>query len=280
MMFFVKIILFYSYISFLIVKEKSTYFDKFYLLLITFAHIYFGVARGTNYELFELMILFVFVILYKSKRVRSIKIPLKNVLIVSLVGIIMIYLFYNRIADRGVVFDFSKSRDFIYDPEGVIATIFPLLSYITLLVYDYFGFGFYYLSIYISHVWFQSIGNFFAGLFPFGYTFIENSKIQEIMPNYVEMGPRWHPDTAILINNLGFIGLLILGTILGSCAKFTFREGNNSSLTYLTQFIILLQIISLPIGNFVFISSASTLIVMLISFIWFWKIFIKVKIKL
>lgn len=276
MMFYFKFILFYSCISFLIIKHKINKFDILFLSMVTFSHIYFGIARGTNYEFFELLVLILFVVLTRtSKNVQLKKVTRKYIRII-LLGIIMVFLFYNRIKDRGVIFDFSVHRDYTYDFNNIVSTMFPGLSFGILLIYDYFGFGFYYMSKYITDIWFSSIGSFFIGIIPYGYNAAFNSTLQSIILEYVELGTRWHPDTAIIINNFGFLGLLIICFVLGKTTKIV-KSSYNDSLSYLTQFIIFLQMISLPIGNFVFVSSASTLIVVLLVFLWCLRAFVNRK---
>ncbi|HCJ56221.1 MAG TPA: hypothetical protein DHV55_01650, partial [Clostridiaceae bacterium] len=62
MLFFIKVIFYYTYIAFFLEKEeKTSWFEKLYLGLITISYLYFGIARGTNFEFFELLILVIFI---------------------------------------------------------------------------------------------------------------------------------------------------------------------------------------------------------------------------
>lgn len=277
MMFFMKLVLFYSYVSLFIIKEKTTNFEKFYLTLITLSSVYFGIARGTNFEFFELFILIIFVILSKPK--KKLRMPIKKTFIIFLLGSLMVLLFFSRISARGVTFDLYISRDVTYDSSGLLSIFSPFISFVTILLYSYFGFGFFYISKYISEIWFASLNNFIAGLLPLGYYLSSNNTIQDSMYHLVDFGAKWHPDISIIINNFGFIGLLIICFLLGSISKHI-SHGNNSSFIHLTNFMILLQMISLPIGNFVFTSSANTLIVFLIVVALVWKKVIKARLTL
>jgi hypothetical protein len=280
MLFYIKFIVFYSYISFLIVKEKITKFDKFYLILITLAHIYFGLARGTNYEFFELMILIIFVILSKSIKLKKFQLPLTALFKIFLLGSLMIFIFYIGVSARGVNFNYYISQDIQYDPNGVLPLLSPFLSFVTIIIFGYFGFGFFYMSTYVSELWFSSIGNFIAGFLPLGYYAFRANNLPGIMRNLVDMGARWHPDVALIINNIGYLGLLMLCFLIGIFAKHLYNTKSKGPIIYFTSFIILLQMISLPVGNFISTSSASKLIVVLLFIVWVWKLFIKVRIKL
>jgi hypothetical protein len=278
MLFYTKLVLFYTSISLLLIKEKTKMFYKVCLGLVIGAHIYFGFARGTNYELFEIVVLFIFIILSK-KTSRSIsKFSFAKLASISIIVGLMIFLFYTRITSRGYMFDYMTNSDFIYNPQGLISIISTELVFVIILLYDYFGFGFYYFSYYIMEVWLTSIGNFVSGLIPYGYYLQRNEIISEIVRNNLVMRARWHPDIILAINNLGIFGTFILFFALGRCTRgVESKEG--SAFVYLTQFIILIQMVSFPTGNFVFVSSATTLIVMILVGLWFWKMTINKKIK-
>jgi len=276
MLFYVKFVLFYSYVSFFIVKNKTTKFEKFYLGLITLSHIYFGIARGTNFEFFELVMIIIFVILSRNN-VRKIQIPLKQLSWVVILVSIMIFVFYNRVIARGISFSPYISRDVLYDPNGLLPLISPSLSFFTLIIYSYFGFGFFYMSKYISELWLSSFDNFIAGFLPFGFYAVKLNGIPSLMNNIVDMGARWHPDTIVLINNIGYLGLLLFCFGLGVFSKYIDNSKFERSIAYLTNFMILMQMISLPVGNFVIVSSASELIVVFLVIHWIWKSFAKVK---
>ena len=280
MLFYIKLVVFYSYISFLIVKEKTTKFDKFYLILVTLPHIYFGLARGTNYEFFELLILIIFVILSKSIKLKKFQLPLTALFKIFLLGSLMIFVFYTGISARGVNFNYYISRDVQYDPNGLLPLLSPFLSFITIIIFGYFGFGFFYISTYVSKLWFSSIDNFVAGFLPLGYYAFRVKNIPNIMRNLVDMGARWHPDVALIINYIGYLGLLMSCFLIGVFAKHLYNTKSKGPIIYFTSFIILLQMISLPVGNFISTSSASKLIVLFLFIVWGWKLFIKEVIKL
>lgn len=279
MLFYIKFIMFYSYISFFISKNKINRFDKFYIFIVTLSFLYIGIARGTNFEFFEFIMIIIFIMLSKQ-RGNKFKIPIKSLFIVGVLVSIMIYVFYIRISARGVIFNFTISRDVFYDSYGIIPLISPFFSFLVLILYGYFGFGFFYMATYLSDMWLISTENFIAGLIPFGYLAMGGSSLHNTMKNLVDMGAKWQPDSAVFINNFGYVGLILICFLMGVFSKYIQTGKDNAPISQLTSFIILLQMVSLPVGNFITTSSASQLIVISLALYWIWKIFIKVKIKL
>ncbi|MEG0292982.1 hypothetical protein [Enterococcus sp.] len=273
MMFYVKLSVFYFSITYLLIKVKISFLDKIILGMVIGSHIYFGLARGTNYELFEIVMLIIFITLTKKNRK---KMSIKLVGIVGIVGT-MVFLFYERISSRGFEFNYMVNMDYNFNPNGIISTISKDMVFMITLLYDYFGFGFYYISKYIMEVWFVTPMNFAKNLIPYSYA-ANNTSIMEVVSNQISMGSRWHPDLILLINSLGVIISLILVYFIGKFSSYIRRENEDTAIVKLTEFIVLLQMVSFPIGNFIFISSASTLIVLILVVVWLWKILINKKI--
>lgn len=218
------------------------------------------------------MLYLVFLNQRKEKRTSIVFNPINIVLIIGVLGV---YLFIEGISSRGVQFNLYRyDPDVNFDPNGWLSIVAPSLSSILLMFYGYFGFGFYYLSSYVTDVWFLSFGNFLAGIFPMGYQLLNGEGVQEIMETVVYIGVKWHPDFAVIVNNIGYIGLIILCFLLGIISKYISVIEYDKPIVVLTNYIILLQMISLPVGNFVFTSSANKLILVSLSIYWFWRIFI------
>lgn len=273
MLFYVKFIFFYSYISFIIYKKQINKIDKFYLAVITISFLYVGVARGTSFEFFEFILLCIFILLKKSVENRRI---ISNIIKILLLILIMIGIFYIGISLRGMIFTYFISDDVVYDYNSFLATISPILGYIIVILYGYFGFGFYYISTYISNIWIVSLESFFLGLYPLGFFSIESLSINDEIGKIIDIGVKWQPDTILIINKFGYLILLIYVFLLGFFGKM-FEVFNKNEISSLSQFIIVILMISLPIGNFIFSSSSSLLILGLL--ILYWCIyFIKLKI--
>ncbi|KAB3534734.1 hypothetical protein F8154_08390 [Alkaliphilus pronyensis] len=280
MLFYVKFFLYISYISLFLFKEIRSKFDKFYLFMITFAHIYIGVGRGTSFEFFELIILIAYVVLSKQRNTRKRIINYKTATVSLVLGSIGVFILLNGISARGVVFDLSIVRpDVNYDANGIVSKLFPKLSFLIYQFYGYFGFGFFYVSSYVSEIWFSSFSSLISGLIPLGFQSFSNTSIQELMSNIIHVGVRWHPDSIVIINNIGYIGLLLLCFSMGVFSKYSLMEKNRTPISEVTNYLILLQMISLPVGNFLFTSSANELIALMSGIYWMWRIFVNKRIR-
>jgi hypothetical protein len=267
MMFYVKATLIYSYIAIFLMKNKVEKTDIHCILLLTFAHIYFGISRGTNFEFFELALLIIYVLLTKMSLKNKTIISMKVILIIFALISVMILIFYLVLITRGIDADYFTKRGEFFDPNGFVSKVLPLLSFIILILYDYFGFGFYYIASFISRIWFNSGISIVAGFVPLGLNTILQDDLVTVMNNTISMGPRWHPDQILVINNFGYMGLIILCFTLGVFAKYVQLSKNMSTFTYVTLFMIFLQMISLPVGNFISVSSSNKLVsVTLISY--------------
>jgi hypothetical protein len=269
MLFFIKWVLFYSYTSFLVAKERLCRFDAFYLLMITAPHIYTAIARGTNYEYFEILMLIIYAVFTKARKKN---INIKSFAIIGILGCMMILVFSLGIRARGYYFNNYISDDVLFDSNSFLSKSLPLIAYIVGIMYGYFGHGFYYVANYINNIWFYSVSNFITGMLPSGFVITKGTQINSMVAQIIDVGVKWHPDTVNLINQLGYFFFIILFLILGMISKKISMSYKNS-VAYLTNFMIVLQMISLPVGNFVTASSASKLIVITLAFYWMWVIY-------
>ena len=220
MLFYVKFILFYSYASFLSSERRISRYQALYLIVVTMSHVYVGVARGTSFEFFELTVLILFVMLSRRRPEKPLWVSPIQWTKVLMVGSLMILVFYTNLAARGGSFRFSLWRGAEYDPNGLLSIYGPPLAFLVLITSGYFGFGFFYLSAYVSRVWLASLDHFLAGMIPLGYRIVEARSIPEIMQSLVDMGPRWHPDTALIIDSV-VLGLLVLCFCMGVLVRFS-----------------------------------------------------------
>lgn len=275
MLFYVKFMLFYGYLKLLLVKEKCKMSEKLSLIILTISHVYFGIARGTNFEVFELFILIVFVVLSKFRGYSIKRSRVKQVIFIAVFGFILINVYYWSVTSRGVVFGYRITSEVWYNPEGVVSILFPALAAISTALFGYFGFGFFYLSKFVSDVWLLTPGSFLAGLVPKGFELSGMGSVGAIMKRTIDMGPRWHPDASVLINDFGLFGLVVFCFLLGFiAARLVNNYSKRDSMRDLLLFLVVLQMVSLPIGNFVIVSSASKLI-LVFGILWF--IWIRVK---
>jgi len=279
MLFYVKALFIYSFLSFLITKDKVNSNEIVYLILVGFSHLYIGIARGTSFEFFEFILLMIYIALRKySNKIFSLK-NVRIALSVIIIGLIGIFLFRSRIEDRGVVFNISSiAPEIIYDSNGWLNQLLPFFSFLVLTLYNYFGYGFYYISRFINEFWFSSFKTTVAGLIPQGFTLIDiNEELQFFIMDDLLKGARWNPDFVAFISQWGYILLLIFCLILGIIGKNMGEKNSYNTMSEVTNYFVLLQMISFPIGHFVAVSSANLLIIMSLITYWLWKLFVGKK---
>jgi len=271
MLFCTKIIFLYFTIYVLLIKKNKTKPDYFFLIVISISHIYIGLGRGTSFEIFELLILYIYIILYKfEKNILN----LKRIIIMHIIIMLGISLFLKRIEDRVFKFDLiSSSKEVNFYFDGPFATLFPDISSVLFKLYGYFGFGFYYMYIFVDEIWFNNFITIIYGLFPKGLSFYYGNSLKETMSQYVDIGVKWHPDLIVILDNFGFVGTLLLIYLCSVTIKALIKSQKNTALIQLTCFLILFQMISLPIGNFVVNSSSNKLTILLVICIWAIKMF-------
>jgi hypothetical protein len=274
MLFFIKIVTFYSYISFFIFKQKMKKCEKFYLIIVSCSFLYVGIARGTSFEIFEFLMLCIFILMVKNK-IGGFKYSRNWTIFILLLNSLMLYILHLGIRARGVTDYYNISLDVFYEPNAILPFFSTFLTTIVLMLFSYFGFGFFYISIYITDIWFSSFEKFLAGLLPLNYIILKGKPLHETMHYLIDLGARWQPDSALFVDYLGYIGLLTFCFLMGFFSRFCQRIKNISPMVYLTIFIILLQMISLPVGNFILVSSASLLIIFSLIIYWFFNIFLK-----
>lgn len=262
MMAFVKFNMLYSIISVnLHYKKKIPLFYLVYLFIVTIAYIYIGIARGTNFEMFELIILIIYI-----SFVRQLRVNVKKYLWIFILIFMSIIIFMNVIAIRGgnSTAYFVISRDVFVDWTSFIVTYFPVITLLLLAVYSYFGFGFYYIAVFIDKIWIVTLPSTMTYLFPFGVNFMSKENSKMAITNFLDIGTRWHPDSILLMNRIGFIGLLICCFILGYLCYFFGNKKIINSTDRILTFFIVVQMISFPLGNFIQVSSSSKIIIFMI----------------
>jgi len=276
LMFVNKFLLLYSFFSFVLLKNKLSLFDKFYLFLIFTSYIFFGLSRGTSFEFFESFLL---IIILFSIRLKSKKLKIKSFFVLASISALIIFIFNFGITSRGFAISKYISSEIYYEDNFFFSNF---IGNLIILFFGYFGFGFYYISKFLSNIWFSSFTNFFLGFFPLGIQSLTHSSISNQMTNLIDMGARWHPDSIGFMNNYGFIGIFVFLVFLGFFTRFltwNITLHKYTLLSYISFYFILLQMVSLPIGNFIFTSSSNISLIVIISFFWIY-IFLKLPNRL
>lgn len=235
----------YSATRLLVIQARTTLVGALSLTLMAASTLYPALARGTTFEAFKLGIFLAFVLWMRSKRHGG---SLKAYVLQGalLVGGIQFFLF--NISSRGARATQCFTRDVCLGETG--DRLGPFTDSFAWL-YLYFGHGFNYVGSLIDRVWFENLDSFFAGLLPNGL-FGANLGYRERMRNVIDMGAMWHPDVALYMANVGLILVLLTCFALGRLDR-SFRN-MRGELPMIASFLIALQMISFPVGNFLLVA--------------------------
>ena len=271
---FKNIIFVYSFI-FIICKAKKVEIRQIiYLLLLAIAHLYFGIARGTNFEFYQLFLLLIYCYVLRQQNQQK-KI---NILWIIFFGLILLAIFFVVLSARGATPNYYITDYILYEPNEFFSKLFPNLSIYYMFLYTYLGFGIYYLATLINKIWLTSIKGFIGAIIPplnvmFGIHPIEETN------DLVNIGVKWIPDAASIMNVIGIFGLLFCCYLIGKfLKKSSYLQMKNNGYSLLFGYFIFVFLVSIPNGHFITFSSEQILIAYTVLRYIFYQKHIKIKI--
>ena len=233
-------------------------------VLCCLGQLYFSLGRGTNFEMYELTILAVFIVLKKCRFELSLRrfgrAAVKPLLACLCAGIVLVCVYYAVLASRHYYANVYISQDIHYNEASLPAQLVPELSLLVLNLFGYLGFGLYYISSFFNLVAARSASTLFATLCPLGFRLLTGESTMTIMTRTIDVGVMWHADFVNFINTLGLPGTLALIALLGFLAG-RLERGRHSVWSGMAGYFLLLQMLAFPVGNFVLASSANILLV-------------------
>lgn len=246
----------YSLIILSMQKNKIRFDQFIYLILVSCAHLYFGVARGTNYEAYQLFLIvcFCYTIRLNVKNQKfKIGVPL-------FLGLILVFVFFSVLDSRGIEANYTIAEHIHYDETEFFSSLFPNLSKYYVSLYSYLGFGIYYIATMINNVWFNTFSDSLRGIIPF-INFGYNESSVEITNRLVVIGVKWVPDAASILNAVGLFGLICMYYCVGKIYKKI--DDNNTignELTAISSYLVFVFCVTIPSGHFITFSSEQILI--------------------
>lgn len=215
-----------------------------------------GLFRGTNIEFFEVFIIVICALFIRSLVVEEYKFPLLKA---SISAVLLVVVYSLQINFR-YAFDYSPScpNEFCFNEDSVVYKLVPGL-------YSLSGY-FFFAPDYMAR-WFQYFINDYSifGLFLPGNGALFDYEPRWLCSAHMSCGPTWAPDMERLIYIFGGVGAAFIVISLGAAYKVLQRSAGYSFVDFLGFYLVSLQIVSLPIGGFLFVSSANQL--MLICFV-------------
>lgn len=270
--FALKSILIYSTIFMFSSNNKRSKLDKLWYSLILISYLFFSLARGTSFELFEILVLIWFCVKIKFFiNQKKSKIISANKIFMLLIALASISLYNYNIQAR---YSFSDdigcpTAQLCMATNSLILHISAPIAQLSNKLSGYFTFGILFSSVFITDIWMSSFGSFVTYLFPSAFTSSNDIQVQ-ICDIFLDCGAAWKPDVLKIIQNVGFLGLVFLIFTLGLfCRKLMamiLREPDFIKITLI--FFIFLSMISIPIGNFVTASSSNIILLTLVVIIF------------
>lgn len=262
MLAYVTLSLFISVVILTQGKKELSKKHIFYIILIIMAEEYFGIARGTNFETFMVFILVAYCVLLRNKNKN---IDYKKILIVGILGIVMVTIFLNVVSKRGYDFGYEICGEINYLPRKWGSQFLgPLVKSITPL-FGYLGFGIYTIGKTLFDIIPENIFSFIVAFIP-GNSFLFGLNLPLKLRETIDMGARWCPDYITLINLVGIVLFYNLAIMMGRfLAKLEYKYFFiNSPLVEVIKSLLFIELLSIPVGNFLVASTSNEIFVMLV----------------
>lgn len=247
----------------IVYQSKIELLEKFSLLIMSIMIILVGLARGTSFELFELLMIYIYAIFARRsfrgyKNELSINVLAKLGLAVVLFGIYFSYNVGVRMGD-----DFNALNNSGFNKSSLVFSIFPSVAVLFYFLYDYFVFGIYFTSITITELWFGSLSGFLSMFIPGGIKLLGiDDSYRDFVGSYVNLGARWNSDTVVIIERYGIMVLMVFIYFLGYNSTKIFNKIDENIAASVILFYVIYIMISLPVGNFITTSSANVIAIL------------------
>jgi len=267
MLTFVTIVLLWTLVSILQLSYKIKLRQGVFLISVVLSYLYFGVARGTNFELYIVFITVSYCLLNKADRNDqniNRKINYKNLVLVGIAGVIMVIVFFSVVGERGVTFGKEICGEIFYDDTKLLSQMFPKLTLTLSSLFSYLGFGIYTIGVTMADVIAGSTTSLLSSIVP-GYSILHDP-MQVQLAEQIEIGVRWIPDLITFTNDFGIILTLVLVFLLGRVVKKMQNGTFPQMLSELLMMIIYIEMLSLPVGNFFANSTPNKLLAVVVIF--------------
>ncbi|WP_143151454.1 hypothetical protein [Pseudobutyrivibrio xylanivorans] len=254
-------VLYYSFIALTVSGRIRSHKSKLFLFLLLMGHLYFGVSRGTNFEAYQAFTLvFYCYILYNEKNNKKI-----NYVLLLCLGLVMVMAFLIMLVNRGhtIVLTSEIKQNLVIDQKSLIVQLMPLLVIVAEWVFAYIGYGLYFLSVMITEVTFSSVKGTIDFFIPFEYSPIEETSL------LADKGVCWTPDLADFIDKTGLIILLFIVFLAGRLLKCIGNKCRYDDSFYVLLYLVFVQMISFPIGNFLQYSSEKLVLMFTVASVLF-----------
>jgi hypothetical protein len=240
-------------------KGKRNFIEVLAIFTMVLVTIILAISRGTSFEFFEFIILFVFSILLRRRRMDLFNwFKGTTLILISIIGGLIVLVFSLNIDARG---EFNCiTKEMCYDDQGMLASFSPQLGHISFKLSGYFIFGIFIISKTLTSIVGESLPGLIALFIPFGTKLLGlgPSYPTIICENFLDCSVAWIPDLLLILNNFGLLITVSLLFILGVFSKKIFYQAINGSIpAAIILYFVFLFMVSLPVGNFITVSSSN-----------------------
>ena len=276
MLTFLTAMLIWSATGILIEVERIKPIQLFHLTSLFLSYLYFGIARGTNFEMYIAFVALVYCILNRKNRKNDAN-SKKSIIIVLLLGFLVVVIFRIVVEARGVSFVNRICKEITYLPDRMISRLFPALTNMMTSIFRYLGWGTFTIGVYKYDIVLEGFKGIIANLMPLGFRTLFGSNLPDIIRATVSVGVGWVPDYMTFVDYLGlplfFIFIFLLGR-LGAWLKFSPRIPQ--LLADVIGLLVFIEMLSIPVGNFLFTSTPNMLTVLAAAL---WYLYEKISIR-
>lgn len=270
MLTFVISMLFFGMIGITQSGKKIKFLQVLYLISVCLSQLYFGAARGTNFETYTVFILLAFCFLNRSEGGKERRLNYKAIAIVFILGLIMVFIYRTVISNRGVEFNNSICPEISYQSDRFLSIIFPTMTNIVLSVFSYLGYGIYEIGVTFYEIILQSPFSMLMGCIPTGFDLAYGQSLPLLLGDTIDLGARWVPDFVFLLNGLGMFFYYGVILIVGCYVARIRTKGYPKLLVDLIYAIVFVEMLSIPVGNFLTASTPNELFVLAV-ILWYLK---------
>ncbi|REH38854.1 hypothetical protein DFR26_1019 [Paraperlucidibaca baekdonensis] len=254
--FYVKFIFIFM-LYFFVVKKDGRY-DFLVVLFSAFSIVVLAVFRGTNFEFFEILVALVCSFYIRSIFNSNYKFPFFKVFALAsfLVFIYVIQIMFRYSFEYSI----SCNNAYCYDYESVFHQLLPVISSAFYKLSAYFYFAPDYMARWFIY---YLDNNLFLTVFVPGNGVFYEYTGKWLCGEEFSCGPTWAPDFEVFTYFLGLPLVALLIIFLAFFQKYLKIAAGLNFIDFLGFYLIILQLYALPVGNFLFVSSANQLMLIL-----------------
>ena len=282
-------LLFYYFVLFYVGFSKKIRWTTIALLVVVFVLFSLvGMSRGTSFENFESLVLLTFALLTRSRIIYGLSTFTKSQFIgLGAIAIILgcYFIFSKSLRSGGeeLIHLSGPTSTLRYDADHWSMLIMPSIGRAALGFTGYFTFPLYYTSEVFWKIWFESGHAAISAIVPFTGPLLLD------MPNYriglervgVDCGACWNPDCTLVFFNFGVPAFLLLSYYMGVWSAKMYKKGyvSRDIGNIMLLFLIVYEMISFPVGNFLVVSSANKIVLLSVIIVVYFGLLKKYRLR-